>query len=361
MTYFRGFWVFSFLLLLLCASSTNAQTWQNDRYHLSMEQPTDWPPMSKALLAQANAQISHITGRGFIAGFALNESDTLVFPYMLVQFKPYAAMPKQYRPAAKLDEQGRLQLLYALVGAFREQGRLPETIDTPQFIDRFRNKHAQLTRLEDDGRFDFTGKIPHKAGQVPIQYHTHGMIGKDGIAMVSVFSVEDFSGLTYVIQNGMRTLAFDTGFGGDALPAFAPRPDPVDEATPPATSDGRKPEVPVSEAVIETAENALDAEESETVATVTTAGPGRADSTALIIILCTLGAGLIAVAMIVWLITHQKAKAQRERRRIRMERLHASQRASAAAPVQPPPRPAAPVKGQSRGSNDRQRHGTTPW
>ncbi len=360
MKHFRGLWTLGLLSLLLCSWSAPAQTWQNDRYHVSMQTPTDWPAMSKALLAQTNAQISHVTGRGFIAGYALNETDTLVFPYMLVQFKPYTALPEQVRPQAKLDERGRLELLYEMVGAFQQRGPLPETIDTPQFTDRFGNDIARLTRLEDDGRFDFTGKIPHEVGQDPIRYHTHGIFGKDGIAMVSVFTIEDFSGLTYVIQNEMRTLAFDQGFGGDALPDepaipeanTEPIAEPTDQSTQPTEAQ------PAPEVEETTAKPEADPAVNEPDEPIVPLNPatGHADSTALILILSLLGAALFAAALIAWFVAHQKAQAQRERKRARLERLHANQ---SAAQIPPQPRPAQPPTAQARGSNDRQRRGTT--
>lgn len=126
MTHFRDLRALTFLLMLLCSWGAAAQTWQSDDYHLSMQTPTDWLPMSKALLAQTNAQVSHITGRGFISGCALNDADTLVFPYMLVQFKPYTAMPEQYRPKAKLDERAKLELICAVADTFRQHGPLPD-------------------------------------------------------------------------------------------------------------------------------------------------------------------------------------------------------------------------------------------
>lgn len=348
MTHIRHFWVLSLLSLLFCTWSATAQTWENDRYHLSMQQPTDWLPMSKALLAQTNATISHVTGRGFIAGFALNEADTLVFPYMLVQFKPYTALPSHARPTAKLDERGKLELLYTLVGAFGRHGPLPQTIDTPQFIDRFGSDLAQLVRLEDDGRFDFTGKIPHQAGQDPIHYHTHGIIGKDGIALASVFTIEDFTGLTYVIQNDMRTLSFAQGFTADALPDQPPQPDPPSITN----TDPTPPAIQASPAEPSAAPTPGDNEPS---VAVTNTARGQTDATALIIILSLLGACLVAAALIIWILAHQKAQAQRERRRERLHRLHANQ---SAAQLQQPPQPTQPTTARAPGSGSRQRHRT---
>lgn len=359
MNTFRGIVLLSLLALLLGENVSAAETWEDERYQLSMQAPTDWTAMSKALLATTNAQVSHLTGRGFIAGYALSDTDTLVFPYMLVQFKPYTALPEQYRPKAKLDEHDQLGLLYALVGAFRQKGPLPETIDTPQFIDQFGNEHARLVRLDDDGRFDFTGKIPHEQGQEPIRYHTHGIPGRDGIALVSVFTVEGFSGLTYVIQNEMRTLKFAKGLGMDALPDVAPEPvEPAEEEpgeVPVETAQPQPIDEPVSEEPATETNIAPPTSEAEQPVEPANPSTGHADSGALVLILSLLGAVLFITILIVWFVTHQKAQAQRERRRARKERMLAAQ---SAAPVSKQPRPAAPPTARTHGSTDRQRHGT---
>lgn len=339
-----------FTLLLFCAWHSDAQAWQDERYHLSMQQPGDWLPMNADLIAQTNAQVSHVTGRGFIAGYALRDTTTLVFPYMLIQYKPYTALPKDYRPQAKLGEQGKLELLYALVGAFRQRGPLPDNIDTPQFIDRFGNDHARLTRLEADGRFDFAGKIPHEVGQDPIRYHTHGVLGKDGIAFTTVFTIDDYAALTPLINNEMRSLAFAEGLGYDALPDEAPASVEEEAVTTPQPVE----EVPIAETQTTPSEAAT---ETETAASPEPANPATppADSTALIIILSLLGIGLVAAAFIAWYVAHQKAQARREHNRARRERLRASQ---STAQVSNQPRPASP-KARSHGSSDRHKHGTT--
>lgn len=352
--------------LLLCATSAAAEGWQDERYHLSMQSPNDWVAMSPELLARTNAQVSHLTGRGFIGGYSLVESTTLVFPYMLVQFKPYASLPEQYRPAAKMSERDRLGLIYALVGAFREKGPLTQDIDTPQFIDRFGSSHATLTRHDDDGRFDFTGKIPHEDGPEPIQYHTHGVFGNDGIALVSVFTVEEFAGLGPVIDNEMRSLKFAEGYGADALPDALPDEPPVVEPEPESTDE---PEADAPEATDPETDQA-DTQEPATNETETLAGEaetdetptpantstGEADATALIIILSLLGVILVAAAFIAWLMAHKKAQAERERRRARRERMQAAQGTTQ---VENKPRPAGKIKGRSHGSSDRQRRGRT--
>lgn len=289
MAFFRSAALISLITLTLFAAQTHADTWQDDRYKMSMQVPEDWLPMRETLLAQTNAQVSHLTGRGFIAGYATAETDTLVFPYILVQFKPYSALPAQVRPTAKLDERGQLELLYALVSAFREKGPLPQTIDTPQFIDQFGNNHARLIRLEADGRFDFTGKIPHEKDQVPILYHTHGILGKDGIALVSVFTVDNFTGVNSVIQEQMRTLGFAKGQGIDALPDEPPAPEPEPVTPEPIAEPEPEPKPqPVPAAPIEPAspaEPTAGAEPTETdeaEANASVDNPG--DSTALILI-----------------------------------------------------------------------------
>lgn len=348
MTTLRGTRVLAWLtVLLLCAPPLFAEGWADERYHLSMQGPDEWVVMPPALIAQTNAQVNHLTGRGFIAGYALHETDTLVFPYMLLQFKPYSTLPEEYRPVAKLDERGQLGVIYALVKAFRQRP-LPETIDTPQFIDQFGNDYARLVRLE-DGRFDFTGKIPHEVGTEPIRYHTHGVIGKDGIALVSVFTVEDFSSLSYIIDNEMRTLTFAEGYSMAALPDEPPVPEPLPEPVQPEP-ETTEPE-PVEPEPVQTPAPAAEEEPAAQAAE----NPG--DSTALIVILSLLGAGLLAAVFIAWFITHKKAQARRERSRARRERLQASQSAAPANNGQP--RPAAPAKAESRGSSGRHKSGTT--
>ncbi len=351
------------VIALLGACPAAADAWQDERYHLSMQPPDDWVPMSDALLAQTNAQVSHLTGRGFIAGYAFHETDTLVFPYMLVQFKPYTTLPARYHPVAKLDERDRLELLYALVSAFRELGPLPETIDTPQFIDQFGNKHARLIRLDDDGRFDFTGQIPHEKGQVPIHYHTHGIPGRDGIALVSVFTIDDFSGLTYVIQNEMRTLGFDAGFGADALPDEPPAPVPTSPESPtestldnePVAATSIEPSPPTEQAAQDQMQDQMPkAEDTQPVSTAPTHNPGN--SNALVLILSLLGAVLIITIGVVWFVTHQKAKAERERRRARKERILAAQQSAS---TQHEPRQAQPPTVRSHGSSGRRTAGRT--
>lgn len=354
---FRGIGFFILLSLLCGTTNASAQAWENERYHLSMQSPTDWVAMNDALLAQTNASVSHVTGRGFIAGYALRDTSTLVFPYMLVQYKPYSALPERYRPLAKPDERGQLELLYAMVGAFRQRGELPADIDTPQFIDQFGNDHARLNRLEDGGRFDFAGKIPHEIGNDPIRYHTHGIFGKDGVAMVSVFTIDNFSSFNELIQNEMRTLKFKTGFGIDALPDEPPKPEPIDESAgqhpteaneeQPQPADPRTEQEAGEEQTGETPTESLEIKNPST---------GHADSNALVIILSLLGVALIAIVFIAWFVTHKKAQAQRERRRERRERILAAQQGSA--PTHNQQRPAAPPTAKSPGSTDRRKHGT---
>jgi hypothetical protein len=360
MTIIRGFAVVV-LLVLFATPIADAQALEDDRYHLSMQNPTDWLPMSAELLAQTNAQVSHVTGRGFIAGYMLNEADTLVFPYMLVQFKPYNALPEEVQPVAKLDERGQLELLYALVGAFRQSGPLPDTIDMPQFIDRFGNDFARLNRLEvDEGRFDFAGKIPHEVGETPIKYHTHGVLGKDGIAITTVFTIEGFSGLTEVIQNDMRTLTFADGFTMAALPDEAPTPKLVETPDTAPTQDTTPAPVEAEPQAAETAAGDDVITESDvtpkTLPEPENPSTGHADSSALIIILSLLGVVLFASAFIAWFVAHKKAQNRREKRRARLERRHAAQ---ASAEVQSKPRPASPLTAQSPGSTGRRKHEKT--
>lgn len=358
---FRGIGLLIVLSLLFSATHADAQAWENERYHLSMQSPADWVTMNDALLAQTNASVSHVTGRGFIAGYALRDTNTLVFPYMLVQFKPYAALPERYRPLAKPDEHGQLELLYAMVGAFRQRGELTDDIDTAQFIDRFGNDHARLNRLDEDGRFDFAGKIPHEVGQDPIRYHTHGVFGKDGIAMVSVFAIDDFSSLNEVIQGPMRTLQFANAFALDALPDEPPQPEPADEPTSePADNQDDQSQPTDAATELQTPEEPqaqpTDTAPDEPIV-VANDSVSQADSTALIVILSLLGVGLIAAVFITWFVTHKKAQAKRERQRARRERILAAQAGSA--PANSQPRPAAPPRAKSPGSSDRRTHGTT--
>ncbi|MEM9347475.1 MAG: hypothetical protein AAGB26_12735 [Planctomycetota bacterium] len=327
-----------------------------------MTSPDSWVVMSPALLAKTNAQVSHITGRGFIAGYALNETDTLTFPYMLVQFKPYASLPDKYRPKAKPDEQGKLGLVYALVKAFRQRP-LNETIDTPQFIDQYGNDHARLIRLEED-RFDFTGKIPHEAGTEPIRYHTHGVIGKEGVGLVSVFTVENFSGLTYVIDNDMRTLAFASDASMSAMPDEPPAPVPTPNEKPAEQAEAETAESPEPMKPAPVQPEPLPAEEeqgpddsAEASGTDEQNAENPGNSAALVIILSLLGVGLLAAVFTAWYVTHKKALARKERNRARRERLQASQDSAPSQSSQP--RPTTPAKARSRGSTGHRNSGTT--
>ncbi|MGB0767535.1 MAG: hypothetical protein ACPGYV_07470 [Phycisphaeraceae bacterium] len=354
MAAFRGIRTLLALLFVASAGTAHADTWQHERYHLLMQRPGDWVAMSDALLMQANAKVSHLTGRGYIAGFVYHDANTLVFPYMLVQFKPYQALPADSRPTATLDERAHLDLLYALVGEFRKNGPLPATIDTPQFIDRHGTKHARLIRLDNDGRFDFTGVIPHAAGQTPIRYHTHGIAGRDGLALVSVFSVENFDSLDEVIQNEMRTIAFDEGFGMDALPTeaalktdhdHASQNEPIsNETTPPVVSgdsfdDQLDPEQ----------RDPTEADPSEDVA-----NPGNA--TAMFLILGIFGSLMFVIILVAGYVTHQRTKARRMRRIEHRERMLAAQ-SSARSKMQP--RRTEPATAGSRGSSGRRKRGTS--
>jgi hypothetical protein len=307
-----------------------------------MQPPAEWDAFEPSLLEAANKQVRHVTGRSFIAGYAHGTSagTTLIFPYLLIQYEPYADLPEADRPTAKLDLAGKLGLLTRVVDAMRPADDLPESIDIDTFAQQFGSDLLRPLAMTDDGRFDLAGTIPAVDGSDPIRYHTHGVMGKDGVALVTVFAGARFDEMGPVNEGPLRTLQFDAGFAYADLPD-APPPSDATDADADADSDtsGDTPDAEAqgpaaSEDADDSGTQATDAtpdNEDQAVATTTPQGaddeadaqPGRS-SGALVMILVVMGVVLMVVVGIVVLVTHRQTQAKRERARARRERLEQS-------------------------------------
>lgn len=323
-------------VMLTCPTLVLAEPWQNRQYNLSMEGPSEWAPISDEVLEQANTDLTHYTGQGFIVGYAPHDADEFAFPYVLVQFKYYDELPEASRIEVQPDEYSQLKLIYHLVSPFQKHGVLPDDIDAAQFIKQFDSDDARLVRLDhESGRFEVTGTLSHQADDGPVRYHTHGVLGKEGLAIATFFATDDFFALVPIIQNELKTLAFDENFRINNLP---PRPTQfladAQAASTPRPVQATQPEVeslePATQQVVEQ--------------------PVKSD--ALVIILSAFGALLFLSIPITWFITHQKAAARRERRiarRERREQMYGQQ------PYEPIETQEGHAAGQSRRSNSRPR------
>ena len=316
-------------LLLSIALPASAERWADADLHLSLEAPQDWQPFDPSLLDTANKQVRHVTGHRFIAGYALNNNtgSTLVFPYLLIQFKPYTELIEADRPTAGLTTRDKLILLSRLIEAFKISEPLPESIDIDAFASKFNSELIKLVSLTDDGRFDLTGTIrpQNNDSDFLIHYHTHGVIGKDGIAIVSLFESERFEALAPLIQGALRTLSFDPGFTIAELPA--PVLEPADPTSPDTNAnpgdeqpkpDSPDPDVTTPDQLA--APSQADNNDDNAADTSTTPTTPPADSSALIIVLAVLGVTLMGVVTVIVVITHKQAQTKRERARARRER-----------------------------------------
>ncbi|MFN3167941.1 MAG: hypothetical protein ACE37H_12855 [Phycisphaeraceae bacterium] len=334
--------VLAFALLAVCVGPVRAQAWQTEDGRLSMQPPAEWDAFEPSLLEAANKQVRHVTGRSFIAGYARGTSagTTLIFPYLLVQYEPYADLPEADRPASKPDLPGKLELLTRIVDAMKPADDLPDAIDLETFAQQFGSELVRPLAMTDDGRFDLAGDIPTQDGSEPIRYHTHGVMGKDGVAMVTVFGGERFDQLDPVIQGPLRTLAFAEGHAYADLPDAPPPGDGPDAessdggtpGTEPAEPDAQAPAGPgdSTDADAQDADGSSQGGDKTGAGAVTTNGGHGADAPAersigaLILILAVMGVVMFAVVGIVVFVTHQKAQARRERARARRERLEQS-------------------------------------
>lgn len=313
-------------LLLTTSISTPAAAWESERHGMSLQAPDGWHAMSDALLDTANASIRHVTDRGFIGGYGQYAGNQLLFPYMLVQFKSYDDIYEGTRPTHQLGERDKLALICNMIPQFGDSSSLPEDIDSPQFFEQYGSKYARLTRLETDGRFDFMGSMPHSGGEKTIAYHTHAVIGKDGFAVVTLFFEKQNIEIDQIINEDMRTLSFAEGFDYAALP----KPPPPSMYSEPTDAD---------------AEASADANEDDAQVSNTAEEPAnKPNATAAIIIIATLIAGFLCIAMIIWYLNHQKAQARKERARERRARL---QGAPATTPQQHAPRSTTKTPGQA--------------
>ena len=321
------------LLLLLVVHTAPAQPWEQADTHLSMQAPESWQPFDTELLTTANQQVRHVTGHQFIAGYALsnNTGTRLVFPYLLIQFKPYTDLPEDQRPDAKLDTAGKLTLISHVVDALRLKQPLPPTIDLQTFASQHNSELIQITGLTDDGRFDLAGSIASSNGQDPIRYHTHGVIGKEGVALVSVFESERFDALGPVIEGPLRTLAFAQGFAYADLPDTPPtdpEPDHAAGTANPAADVGpdaadTAPADPTAKAQTPQQDNissASPAAKNGDPAPASMLEDSQPDGGALVAVLIALGVAMLAAVVVVVIVTHKQAQAKRERARARRER-----------------------------------------
>ncbi|XAL98425.1 hypothetical protein OT109_12650 [Phycisphaeraceae bacterium D3-23] len=208
-------------LLLLVAGPVSGQ-WQGDGRPLTMAEPAEWTSMSDALLADTNRQVRHVTGGNFIAGWAAYDSEVLLFPYLLVQHVPYTTLDETDRPTHRLDERGMMQLIGRLVRSLNTPEALPDDINLLTFSETYGSDQVRLVHLESGGAFVLTGTIPLGDGSGEIDYHTSGVLGREGAAFATVFSIEGLDLLRPAIDGAAETLAFTEGADWDALPERDP-------------------------------------------------------------------------------------------------------------------------------------------
>ena len=158
--------------LLLSAPDASSSGWEDELSRLSMEAPELWSPMGDGLLARANAEVLSIAGRGHIGGYSFAPANTLVFPYMLIQYVDYGDRDNLDPLTHQLDDYAKLTLIREVTRSFRGSGALPEDIDLETFQNDFSSERAKLVNLK-DGRFDITGKIPFEDNSGLIDYHAH--------------------------------------------------------------------------------------------------------------------------------------------------------------------------------------------
>ncbi len=316
----------AFALCLIASATAAGEAWESPDHPISMQPPEAWIAFAPDVLDLANNQVRHVTGHRFIAGYGLraNSGNMLIFPYLLVQYKPYSDLPKPMRPTHKLDDQGKLLLLDRVVNALKFEPPPTASVDLDAYLAEQASDYIRVTRVDGDGRFDLAGTIPSFEGSDPIHYHTHGVMGREGVALVSLFASEQFEELTPLIDGPMRTLAFDQGAAYADLPDEPPTPDPADADVPPANQQV-EPDPASSRAEGDANDRTPtqaqpDPQPKEQAEAGQAPTPDTPDSSTLLIVLGVLGLVAIAVFAIVIFISHKQAEARRERARERRER-----------------------------------------
>lgn len=302
----------TFLLLLMACLLTqpaHAQDWRHDPTHLSMTPPNLWLTMDSAKLALANQKVSHITGTEFIGGFEMSDApNVLVFPYMLVQFKPYNLLPEGYLPVLKpATDYQRIMLAIRMTGAFKLKNPLHHGITTQQFIDGQSGVYATLVSLDDNGNFALNGTIPQEDGSGEIQFHTHGVMGKHGVALVTLFGSDHqfFEKLGPLIEGPMKTLAFDPGYAYADMAQTKEQADVDAAASPPSNPSNQKP----------TYGGAVDKPDADAGSPDAAGTAPPNDSSTLLIILGVLGGTAIIIGIIVIVVMQSQKSARRSKRR----------------------------------------------
>ena len=303
--------------LLLSAHDASSQDWEDSYSRISMAPPDRWPPMSEALLAFANEKVVHVAGRGYIGGFSRVPANTLVFPYVLIQYIEYNNKPEIDRPTHKLDDRAMLTLLRQVTQSFKSSSKLPEGIDVATFKRDYSSERARLVDLTSDGRFDIAGVTPFEDNSGVINYHTHGVVGVNGVALVTLFATTLFNEMGPIISGQMRTLAFDTGYGYDKLPAASATTTNTGTAgqpntTPPPNNPGGG----IGQGTI------FDFEEDKPAPQQAPAPPPppKPDSSNLLVILGALGVVLIVIVVIVVMVSQSSSQSKRTRSRARRHR-----------------------------------------
>jgi len=206
--------LFSLLLPGPCA----AAEWRDNTHPISITPPSGWSAMGVALLADTNRSVRHITPWPYLAGFQASDGDTLIFPYVLVQYLPYSELPWHQRPVYQLDEYDTLQFLARLVRFWQADDPLPEGMDELAFSQAYDCETVRLVEINEDGSFLLGGSIPEQQGRARIEYRTLGRIGREGVAFATVFTNEGISAIGRVLPQTLSSLAFPEGMGFLALP-----------------------------------------------------------------------------------------------------------------------------------------------
>lgn len=205
------------LVSLLPAFAAQAQ-WRSEDPPLSLTPPNGWSSMGGELLGHTNRTVSHVIDGPFIAGYQAYENQTLLFPYLLVQYVPYTTLEEAHRPTYRLDEPAQLQLIARLVGGLNAPVPLPEATTVDAFTRTYGTDQVRLVRLAGGGVFELAGALPLRDGSGQTDYVTVGKLGREGVAYVTVFSNEGAGGIDDVARGSLQTLAFGDGMGFDALP-----------------------------------------------------------------------------------------------------------------------------------------------
>lgn len=205
------------LALVSPVSAAHAQ-WQSEDPPLSLTPPAGWDRMSEGLLAETNRTVRHVTEGPFIVGYQAYEADTLLFPYLLVQYTSYESLAEEHRPTFQLDERGMLALVGRLVRSWNVPDELPEGMDVAGFGEAYGNGQARLVSVDAEGRFTISGALPLRDGSGQTDFVTVGRLGREGVAYATVFTNEGAGAIREVARGPLDTLAFAEGAGLDGLP-----------------------------------------------------------------------------------------------------------------------------------------------